>query len=218
MQSAGYGWIIEQNLIKIEEGDTLWDVSRQLLGDGSRYEEIWQNRLYPEKYRNPNLIFPGMQFRNIGEKISDDSIVPTDKKNPVGYLKNLKSDLKAIVDNGSVAMENLNLIQKEVITINNSLAEIKESIKNDPDQLKGVENKNAHAPSNLARIAKKILNKMDRIIDEIKGIHSPGFWSTILDKLLIAACAGAGGTLIIAAGKYGYDFYKRKRWLAGLGR
>jgi hypothetical protein len=118
------------------------------------------------------------------------------------------------MDKGTVAIKNLNLIQNEVKTINNTLLELEKNIKNDSNLLKDVEKKNTKVLTELVSIATKIFKKMEHIIDEIQKIHSPGFWSTILDKLLLAAIAGAGGSLIVVVGTYLYEQYQTRRRLS----
>ena len=45
----------------IEKGDTLWAISKQYLGDGNRYAEIFEaNR---EVIKDPDLIYPGQKIR-----------------------------------------------------------------------------------------------------------------------------------------------------------
>lgn len=41
----------------VESGDCLWNISKKFLGDGSRYNEIYE--LNKDKISNPNLIQPG---------------------------------------------------------------------------------------------------------------------------------------------------------------
>jgi len=45
----------------VGRGQSLWEIARQQLGDGSRYNEIL--RLNPGLTRNPDLIFPGQTLR-----------------------------------------------------------------------------------------------------------------------------------------------------------
>jgi hypothetical protein len=123
VQSVGYGWIIEQNFIKIEEGDTLWNISRQLLGDGSRYEEIWQNRLSPAKYKNPNLIFPGMLFRYVGKNIIN-------KPGEVHHeFPNVPTEnFNQIIENSNAAIIKIDLIQNDVKDIYRTLEKIEKHV------------------------------------------------------------------------------------------
>ena len=41
----------------VKKGDCLWNIAKLLLGDGSRYTEIYA--LNRDKITNPNLIYPG---------------------------------------------------------------------------------------------------------------------------------------------------------------
>ena len=41
----------------MKKGDCLWNIAKLLLGDGSRYTEIYA--LNRDKITNPNLIYPG---------------------------------------------------------------------------------------------------------------------------------------------------------------
>lgn len=41
----------------VVKGDCLWNIAKKLLGDGSRYTEIYS--LNKDKVKNPHLIFPG---------------------------------------------------------------------------------------------------------------------------------------------------------------
>lgn len=41
----------------VVKGDCLWNIAKKLLGDGSRYREIFN--LNKDKIKDPNLIFPG---------------------------------------------------------------------------------------------------------------------------------------------------------------
>jgi nucleoid-associated protein YgaU len=46
---------------EIQAGDTLWAISSRFLGNGSRYNEIFEaNR---EVIKNPDLIYPGQKIR-----------------------------------------------------------------------------------------------------------------------------------------------------------
>lgn len=50
-KSAGY---------TVQKGDCLWNIAKKMLGDGSRYTEIYE--LNREKIKDPNLIYPGQVF------------------------------------------------------------------------------------------------------------------------------------------------------------
>lgn len=41
----------------VQKGDCLWNIAKKQLGDGSRYQEIYE--LNRDKIENPNLIYPG---------------------------------------------------------------------------------------------------------------------------------------------------------------
>lgn len=44
----------------VKKGDSLWKISKEMLGDGARYNEIFQaNR---DKIKNPNLIYVGQEL------------------------------------------------------------------------------------------------------------------------------------------------------------
>lgn len=42
---------------KVKKGDCLWNISKKMLGSGSRWKEIYN--LNKNKIKNPNLIYPG---------------------------------------------------------------------------------------------------------------------------------------------------------------
>lgn len=44
----------------VVKGDCLWSIAKKQLGNGSRWQEIYQ--LNRDKVKNPNLIFPGQQL------------------------------------------------------------------------------------------------------------------------------------------------------------
>ena len=45
----------------IEKGDTLWGISAKLLGNGAKYQEIFEAN--KEVIEDPDLIFPGQKIR-----------------------------------------------------------------------------------------------------------------------------------------------------------
>lgn len=44
----------------VQSGDCLWNIAKALLGDGSRWKEIYD--LNTDKVSNPNLIYPGQEL------------------------------------------------------------------------------------------------------------------------------------------------------------
>lgn len=44
----------------VKSGDCLWNIAKKLLGDGTRWKEIYE--LNTDKIENPNLIYPGQQL------------------------------------------------------------------------------------------------------------------------------------------------------------
>ena len=51
----------EAEFYTIQSGDTLWAISSKFLGNGSRYNEIFEANL--EVIQNADLIFPGQKIR-----------------------------------------------------------------------------------------------------------------------------------------------------------
>lgn len=47
----------QQTTYTVKSGDCLWNIAKKYLGDGSRYNEIYN--LNKDKITNPNLIYPG---------------------------------------------------------------------------------------------------------------------------------------------------------------
>lgn len=47
----------KQSTYTVKSGDCLWNIAKKYLGDGSRYNEIYN--LNKDKIKNPNLIYPG---------------------------------------------------------------------------------------------------------------------------------------------------------------
>ena len=47
----------QQSAYTVKSGDCLWNIAKKYLGDGSRYNEIYE--LNKDKITNPNLIYPG---------------------------------------------------------------------------------------------------------------------------------------------------------------
>lgn len=47
----------QQSDYTVKSGDCLWNIAKKYLGDGSRYNEIYE--LNKDKITNPNLIYPG---------------------------------------------------------------------------------------------------------------------------------------------------------------
>ena len=47
--------------VTVKSGDTLWGIAQQKLGDGSRWQEIYD--LNKDKISNPDLIYPGQEFQ-----------------------------------------------------------------------------------------------------------------------------------------------------------
>ena len=47
----------QQSAYTVKSGDCLWNITKKYLGDGSRYNEIYE--LNKDKITNPNLIYPG---------------------------------------------------------------------------------------------------------------------------------------------------------------
>lgn len=47
----------QQSTYTVVSGDSLWNIAKKYLGDGSRYTEIYE--LNKDKITNPNLIYPG---------------------------------------------------------------------------------------------------------------------------------------------------------------
>ena len=47
----------QQSSYTVKSGDCLWNIAKKYLGDGSRYNEIYN--LNKDKITNPNLIYPG---------------------------------------------------------------------------------------------------------------------------------------------------------------
>lgn len=47
--------------VTVKSGDTLWGIAQQKLGDGSRWQEIYN--LNKDKISNPDLIYPGQEFQ-----------------------------------------------------------------------------------------------------------------------------------------------------------
>ena len=47
----------KQSTYTVKSGDCLWNIAKKYLGDGSRYNEIYN--LNKDKITNPNLIYPG---------------------------------------------------------------------------------------------------------------------------------------------------------------
>ena len=50
----------EEAEITVERGDSLWRISRKMLGAGPRYTQIYEAN--SKQIRNPNLIYPGQVF------------------------------------------------------------------------------------------------------------------------------------------------------------
>ena len=46
----------QQTTYTVKSGDCLWNIAKKYLGDGSRYNEIYE--LNKDKITNPNLIYP----------------------------------------------------------------------------------------------------------------------------------------------------------------
>jgi len=57
-----YGWRIENNLLIIEKGDNLWQISHSIFGGGVDFQKLWALRIDKERFLNPNLIYDGMKF------------------------------------------------------------------------------------------------------------------------------------------------------------
>ena len=47
--------------VTVKPGDSLWAISQQQLGDGSRWQEIYE--LNKDKISDPDLIYPGQEFQ-----------------------------------------------------------------------------------------------------------------------------------------------------------
>ena len=47
----------KQSTYTVKSGDCLWNIAKKYLGDGSRYNEIYN--LNKDKIKNPNLIYAG---------------------------------------------------------------------------------------------------------------------------------------------------------------
>lgn len=47
----------QQKTYTVSGGDTLWCISKKMLGDGNRWKEIYN--MNQDKIKNPNLIYPG---------------------------------------------------------------------------------------------------------------------------------------------------------------
>ncbi|MBX3240811.1 MAG: hypothetical protein KIT80_23030 [Chitinophagaceae bacterium] len=58
-----YAWRIEKNILIIEKGDNLFDISHSLLGKGILYDSIWKMCIDTLASRNPNKVYDGMRFR-----------------------------------------------------------------------------------------------------------------------------------------------------------
>lgn len=51
----------EVEFYEIQKGDTLWAISQKFLGNGARYQEIFEAN--KEVIKNPDLIYPGQKIR-----------------------------------------------------------------------------------------------------------------------------------------------------------
>lgn len=51
----------EVEFYEIQKGDTLWAISQKFLGNGARYNEIFEAN--KEVIKNPDLIYPGQTIR-----------------------------------------------------------------------------------------------------------------------------------------------------------
>lgn len=51
----------EVEFYEIQSGDTLWAISQKFLGNGARYNEIFEAN--KEVIKNPDLIYPGQKIR-----------------------------------------------------------------------------------------------------------------------------------------------------------
>lgn len=57
-----YAWRIVDNVLIIEKGDNLSDISHALLGRGTEYDLIWKRGIDKLISTNPNKIYDGMRF------------------------------------------------------------------------------------------------------------------------------------------------------------
>jgi hypothetical protein len=58
-----YAWRIDKNVLTIEKGDNLFNISHSLLGRGILYDSIWKMCIDSLISRNPNKVYDGMRFR-----------------------------------------------------------------------------------------------------------------------------------------------------------
>lgn len=61
ISTAAYCWRIENNILIIEKGDNLWEISHALYSRGFDYNRLWKGRM-DSISTNPNLIYDGMRF------------------------------------------------------------------------------------------------------------------------------------------------------------
>lgn len=55
--AVGLAVVPELQSITVVRGDSLWRISRRILGQGQRYTQIYEAN--PTQIRDPNRIFPG---------------------------------------------------------------------------------------------------------------------------------------------------------------
>ena len=67
--TTAYCWRIENNILIVEKGDNLWQISHALYSRGFDYSRLWKGRM-DSISSNPNLIYDGMRF-------NFDSLRPT---------------------------------------------------------------------------------------------------------------------------------------------
>lgn len=58
--------------VQVKKGDTLWGIAQRLLGDGTRWREIYD--LNKDQIKNPDLIYPGQVFKLPGDRSSTGSL------------------------------------------------------------------------------------------------------------------------------------------------
>jgi hypothetical protein len=100
----------QKQKIKIIRGDNLWNIARRVYGSGLEFQKVWDGRLDSTISKDPNLVYPNMEFYIESRKINVVKIPTTDN------YSDFKNDIVKIRDATLSIDENVKLLPEKLNT------------------------------------------------------------------------------------------------------